>query len=128
MNALEHFEDGYHNELPQNKKEELVNRCKLALTKIKTAHSDKEILVFSDSKVFIDCIRELPIKTLGDNNIGHISFNNNKVTVMKTFFDLFMISRASKVFVIHAPEMYNRSCFALLGARIGGIECEYMDV
>ena len=128
VNALEHFEDGYHNELSESKKENLIKRCKQALMTIKDNHPDKDIIVFSDSKVFIDSIKDLPVKTLGDKNIGHIRFNNNKATVLKTFFDLFMISRASKVFVIHAPEMYNNSCFALLGARISGIECDTINV
>lgn len=96
--------------------------------KIKSDNPGKDVLVFSDSKVFLVSIQDIPVKTLGDKNIGHISFKNDKSIIMKTFLDLFAISRASKVYVAHAPEIYNNSCFALLGARIGGKDFEVVDV
>ena len=95
---------------------------------IKMKNPNQEVLVFSDSKVFLNSIQDLPVCTLDSSSIGHICFTNSDSSVMKTFLDLFMISRASKVYVVHAPELYNSSCFALVGARIGNIDFEVLNV
>ncbi len=47
---------------------------------------------------------------------------------MNAFTDLYMISRAKKVYRIDAPEVYNYSGFAHTGAMIGGIPFETYDV
>lgn len=127
VNALEHFEDGYYNELSKQEKGNLVKRCRNVLMDIYANNAGNGVFVFSDSKVFLDAIQDLPVKTLSDSNIGHISFNNSNNIVLKTFLDLFMISRSSKVYIIHAPELYNSSGFAMVGARIGNKPYEIIN-
>lgn len=129
VNALENFEGNYYNALStQEEKDNLIKRCKDGLMEIKKKNSNQEILVFSDSKVFLNSIQDLPVRTLDSSSIGHVSFTHSDDSVVKTFLDLFMMSRASKVYVVHAPELYNSSCFALVGARIGNIDVEVLNV
>lgn len=129
VNALENFEGNYYNALStQEEKDALIRRCKTGLMDIKKKNPNQEILVFSDSKVFLNSIQDLPVCTLDSSSIGHISFTNSDSSVVKTFLDMFMISRASKVYVVHAPELYNRSCFALVGARIGNADFDVLEV
>lgn len=129
VNALENFEGNYYNSLStQEEKDNLIRRCKAGLMKIKRENPNQDVLVFSDSKVFLDSVQDLPVKTLDNTSIGHICFTQNDDTVLKTFLDMFMISRASKVYVVHAPELYNNSCFALVGARIGNIDFDVLKV
>lgn len=129
VNALENFEANYDNALKtQEEKDNLIKRCKDALMKVYESNNHQQVLVFSDSKVFLDSIQDLPVSSLDSSNIGHISFNDNKSSIIKTLLDMFMISRASKVYVVHAPELYNSSCFALVGARIGNIDAEVINI
>lgn len=129
VNALENFEGNYYNALStQEEKDNLIERCKNGLMEIKKKNPNQEILVFSDSKVFLNSIQDLPVRTLDSSSVGHISFTHSDNSVLKTFLDLFMISRASKVYVVHAPELYNSSCFALVGARIGNIDFEELNI
>ena len=125
VNALENFEkvsccDNAIN--TEKQKDDLIARCQKGILRIKEQNKDCDILVFSDSKRFLESIKHMPVKTLPTNNIGHISFGTNADMTMKTFIDLYMISRAKKVYRIDAPELYAWSGFAVTAAKIGGIE------
>lgn len=125
VNALENFEEVscYDNALDtEEKKQDLIRRCKEALLRIKKRHADCRILVFSDSKRFLDSLEGMPVETLDSGNIGHVSFGTSDDATLKSFLDLYMISRARKVYRIDAPELYAWSGFAVTGAMIGGIE------
>ena len=129
VNALEDFEEGHYNRLStESEKQLLIERCKAGIRKIIACNPHKKMLVFSDSKIFLHSLDELPVETLNPDTIGHICFNNNHEQVLKAFLDQYMISLASKVYMITAPEMYSSSCFSLCGARIGGVEFEHMIV
>ncbi len=125
VNALENFEEVSccDNSLDsEEKKQDLIRRCKEALLRIKNRHADCRILVFSDSKRFLNSLEDMPVETLDSGNIGHVSFGTNDDATLKTFLDLYMISRAQKVYRIDAPELYAWSGFALTASMIGGIE------
>ena len=129
VNALENFEGNYYNALStQEEKDNLIKRCKEGLMEIKKKNLNQEILVFSDSKVFLNSIQDLPVRTLDSSSIGHISFTNSDDSFVKAFLDMFMISNASKVYAVHAPELYNNSCYALVGARIGNVDFDVLEV
>ena len=80
------------------------------------------MLVFSDSKRFLDSLDDMPVEVLDHNNVGHVSYDGNDDASLKTFLDLYMIARAKKVYRIDAPELYAWSGFACVAAMIGGIE------
>lgn len=117
VNALEHFEGDQFNDLSEEKKESLIQRCMNGIKGIIAESGSLPVLVFSDSNVFLNRVRELPVHVL-DGEIGHISFENDRDVFAKTFLDFYMISYARKIYVIHAPEMYG-TVFSYYAALAG---------
>lgn len=128
VNALENFEKGYGNNLnTDEEKLDLIKRCHDGLKRIIAECKNKNIntvVVFSDSKKFLDTLADFPVVVLNPDSIGHISFDNDKANITKTFLDFFVISNAAIVYRIGAKEMYMSSCFALCAARVGDIKFE----
>lgn len=125
VNALEHFEavTCYDNALhTEQEKLDLIARCKQGLMRIKAESEGCSVLVFSDSKRFLDSLDDIPVEVLSHDDIGHMSFGANDGATLKTFVDLYMIARAKKVYRIDAPELYAWSGFAATAAMIGGID------
>ncbi len=125
VNALENFEavTCWDNALQtEQEKLALIARCKQGLIRIKAENDGCRVLVFSDSKRFLDALGDIPVEVLSHDNIGHMSFGTNDDTTLKTFVDLYMIARAKKVYRIDAPELYAWSGFAVTGAMMGGVE------
>ena len=125
VNALENFEEVtcWDNALrTEEEKAALINRCKHGLLKIKEENTGCRVLVFSDSKRFLDSLEDIPVEVLDHDSVGHVSYDGNEDATLKTFVDLYMIARAKKVYRIDAPELYAWSGFAVTGAMIGGID------
>lgn len=126
-NALENFEKDQFNSLTEDKRENLIQRCLKGIRLIIDQNKNKQIVVFSDSKVFLERVKVLPVIVL-DGKVGHISFTENTHEVaMKTFVDFYAISKASRVIRILAPEMYN-TVFSYYAAVLGGIIPEELHV
>ena len=106
----------------EEEKVALINRCKQGLLKIKEENAGCRVLVFSDSKRFLDSLEDIPVEVLDHDSVGHVSYGGNDDATLKTFVDLYMIARAKKVYRIDAPELYAWSGFAVTGAMIGGID------
>lgn len=129
VNALQHLEEGYFNELSSdNQKENLIQRCYSGIKDIIIRNPKKKILVFSDSNLFLDRIKtDLPVIVL-EGQIGHISFAKDiDNVVLKTFLDFYMISNAEKVICIMAPEMYY-TVFSYYASLTKGIPYEEYHV
>jgi RNAse (barnase) inhibitor barstar len=137
LNALEPFEENlkpfYDNSLhsPEDK-QRLMTKCIDAINKLQIRYgTTTKILVFSDSRLFLNKVKdELSDIVVLDGKIGNIR-NNYSQTIMnevalKSFVDFFMISRASKVYRICAPEMYY-SAFPVYAAVAGGKEFESVN-
>ncbi len=125
VNALEHFETVTccDNALQtEQEKLDLIARCKQGLMRIKAENDGCPVLVFSDSKRFLDSLDDMPVAVLDHDNIGHMSDGADDGVTLKTFVDLYMIARAKKVYRIDAPELYAWSGFAMTAAMIGGID------
>ena len=106
VNALEHFEEDHFNDLSQTSREELIRRCLAGIEAIRKLNEDLPLLVFSDSRVFLDRVKTLPVHVLA-GTIGHISFVHDEEAVIKTFVDFYMIGNAKRVYIIQAPELYS---------------------
>ena len=127
VNALENFEKDQFNSLTEDKRENLIQRCLKGIRLIIDQNKNKQIVVFSDSKVFLERVKVLPVIVL-DGKVGHISFTENTHEVaMKTFVDFYAISKACRVIRILAPEMYN-TVFSYYAAVLGGIIPEELHV
>lgn len=125
VNALENFEEVtcWDNALrTEEEKVALIERCKYGLLHIKAENEGCRVLVFSDSKRFLDSLDDMPVEVLEHDHVGHVSYDDNDDATLKTFLDLYMIAMAKKVYRIDAPELYAWSGFAYTAAMMGGIK------
>lgn len=124
VNALEHFEDSFFkNSLDtEEERQALIRKCKDGIREIIDENPGIPVYVFSDSKVFLDSLSDMPVKVLEHNNVGHVSVVQNQDTQLKTFLDLYVMSKSQAIYRIMAKELYNLSCFALLASRMGDVE------
>jgi len=121
VNALEKFENTFFdNHLEtQEEREALIEKCKNGIKEIiYDTPPDIPIYVFSDSKVFLDSLTDIPVKVLKHDTIGHTGENASTDIQLKTFIDLYFMSQSKVIYRIKARELYNWSCFALLAARM----------
>lgn len=128
VNALEHFENSFYNNSLQSEEERisLIYKCKNGIQKVVDMNPDLIVYVFSDSQIFLANITDLPVRVLDTTNIGHVSEIHDDDVQLKTFLDLYVMSKSHTIYRFKANELYNRSCFALLAARIGDVR--FVDV
>lgn len=81
------------------------------------------VVVFSDSKRFLDSVSILPVITLDFSNVSHISYEIADDSVMKTFIDFFAMARGKAVYRIIAPEMY-KTAFSECAAYVGSMDIQ----
>lgn len=121
------FIEGNFPILDKCNRNKLINKC---VEKIKELYlnkyfSTKEILVTSDSSVFLECIKEeLDFCFIIPGRNIHMDFvdqEENDNIYMKSFIDLFMLSRAKKITSLKTSIMYDTG-FPEFAAQIGNIE------
>ena len=123
VNALEQFEENQFNFLNREQQEQLIQRCLNAIRVIMNRNTSNQIVVFSDSTVFLNRVRkELPVIVL-DGEIAHVSFVATKEVILKTFADFYMMSKAECIIRILGAEMYV-SAFSYYAAVLGRIKRE----
>lgn len=129
VNALENFEKDFNNNLSKEEQKHLIIRCKDAINLIKEKNQDKDVAVFSDSKVFLDSLKDMDVIVLDSNNIGHIGMDNhnNVDTLGKTILDFYLISRSVKVYSIGCKEIYANSGFPQIAALMGNVPFERVE-
>ena len=123
VNALERFENTFFDnyiEEPE-RRAKLIDRCKSCIKEICEENVGRSVYVFSDSKLFLDSLSDMPVKVLGSSNIGHIGTKSGVAVQLKTFLDLYVMSKSTAIYRLRGKEIYNLSCFALLAARIGNV-------
>lgn len=119
VNALGNFEDATVNSsLPEAEKESLIQQCIQAIQAIQSK-VDYPVVVFSDSSLFLQRVNEIGIQTLGDKDIGHVSFSTDMNSIDKTFVDAYVLAEAESVYAIQGHSLY-ASAFSKYAAIIGG--------
>ncbi|SEG50344.1 hypothetical protein SAMN05421847_2534 [Halpernia humi] len=128
QNLLGEFEEGKSTALNEEKRKFLIEKCLIAVNKIKLKHKDaKKILITSDSNIF----REIATKTYAyiytyilPEEVGHIDFADaGKGKELTAFMDMFLIAGAEKAYQIRSAEMYN-SDFPKMAAKINNVPYE----
>ena len=131
VNALEQFE-GYtffDNHLDtEEKRQQLIQKCRNAINDIIAENQGKPVYVFSDSKTFLDSIQDTPVKVLNHDNLGHTGVRQQEQTTLKTFLDLYVMSQSEAIYRVRAKELYNLSCFALLASRMNNVPFINKDI
>ena len=123
VNALERFENTFFdNHLEtQEERDALIARCKEGIKKVINEHKNTAVYVFSDSKLFLNSLNDLPVLTLDSSAVEHVSKAKSDSATLKTFIDLYVMSQSNAVYRFCAPEIYSISHYALLAATIGDI-------
>lgn len=117
VNALGNFEEGFYNKISEEQRKNLIDKCLNILDRIKKQNT-KELVVFSDSTLFLEYARKNGYKVL-NGNIGHISFSKNQDTIDKVFVDFYTIGFADKVYRIKTKELYNTT-FSYYASLVNG--------
>lgn len=117
VNALDKFEEGYESNLTTQEQEDLITKSILQIEHIQK-QEQKKILVFADSKRFLDIVREKGYETLDNHNVGHVSFSEDTAVYDKVFIDFYTISNADKIYCIRGRSLYD-SVFPMYAAIVG---------
>lgn len=112
----------------QEERNSLIKRCKDGISQVMKKNQGKEVYVFSDSKVFLDSLSDMPVKVLPYEHIGHVSEGVKEDATFKSFLDLYIMSKGIAVYRFCAPELYSISHYALLAATIGDIPFDDIKV
>lgn len=95
--------------LADEEREEYILRNISQLNKLHVAYPNCKILVNSDSRTFLDRVKQLSFVYVNPGNITHID-NEYKDTCYetyeKTFVDFFMIANANKIFLLKTGMMH----------------------
>lgn len=124
VNALEQFENSFFDNHidTEEERQALIKKCKDGIKVIIKENPGMPVYVFSDSKVFLNSLSDMPVRVLEHDSIGHVSFVQNQDAQLKTFLDLYVMSKSQAIYRIKAKELYNLSCFALLASRMGDVK------
>lgn len=126
VNLLGQFESSRYVSLTNEKQKVLLNKCNIAVENI-CKNEKNTIVVFSDSNIFLHNIKKLPVVVLDTNNIAHLSFANNKESLIKTYLDFFLLSRAEKIYRITGNGLYP-TAFSLYASFLGDIKVIDYDI
>lgn len=119
------FKEGKYKTLDDLSKQQLINKCLLAIEQVYKSNNVDTILVTSDSKTFLEKAQQtFEYVAIIPGEVKHIDYTDEKqnLAYIKSFADLFVISKAKKVYSYSTGEMYSESTFAETGALIGGNE------
>lgn len=130
VNALEKFENTFFENYLETQEERnaLIERCKEGIRRVMKKNQGKDVYVFSDSKVFLDSLSNIPVKVLPHDNIGHVSEETKADAAFKSFLDLYVMARGIAIYRFCAPELYSISHYALLAATVGDIPFDDIKV
>lgn len=115
------FMDCVNQPLSEEEQEILINDCLDAINKIYKSSAYKKVVVTADSAKFLKRASTLSYVYIIEGNIGHIDYSENDNSVLKTFLDYYIISKASEAFLVIGKGMY-RSGFSRHAALMGNVK------
>lgn len=121
------LKDTYGTPLPDVERAKLITKCKNAIYRIVELNKVDRCVITSDSVSFLNEVSKLPNVYLLPGSVGHISNDVSEDQVRKTFWDMLIISRAEKAYMVRTPIMY-KSGFAKRAAMISGIPFEEFEI
>lgn len=119
------FNEAKYKVMDEQSRKNLINKCLLAIERVYNENDVDRVLVTSDSKLFLEIAQKrFKYVAIIPGEVKHIDYTNDKnnLAYIKSFVDLFVISKARKVYFYSTGEMYEKSGFAETGAMIGGRE------
>ncbi len=103
------FIEGDYEVLDNQRKQQVIEGAVDKLVALHIKHPEKKILVTSDSKTFLSMIRQFDYTYVIDGELVHMDYNNSSSfeTHVKSFLDLFLISKAEIIYSVVSPPLYN---------------------
>ncbi|MDO4163121.1 MAG: hypothetical protein Q4D56_01865 [Bacteroides sp.] len=121
------FKEGYFPTLSPEEGKRLMQTCIDKVDEIHSLrHPDAKVLVTSDSVTFLETVqRQLAYVDIIPGKVVHVDFtlNAENDVYLKSFLDLFMLSKARKVYLFQTGNMYH-SGFAKRAAKIEDVPYE----
>ncbi len=105
------FDEGNFPKLKNDEeKKELITKCISKIENIKKENPNySKILVTSDSKIFLESVKDLPYVYTIPGEVVHLDFNKDKSLFdahLKSFVDLFVIANAKKIYLVNFNPLY----------------------
>lgn len=117
------FKEGHYKILPEREREQLIIKCLNFIKDIREQYDETyKILVTSDSETFLqEAKAKFGFVYTIPGKVFHIDYTNENggLVYMKSFVDLFMLSRAECLYNYATGDMYKESGFPALAALIG---------
>ncbi|MDB9028309.1 MULTISPECIES: glycosyltransferase family 2 protein [Parabacteroides] len=119
------FTEGNFPILPESERNGLLDKCLSKIEDLHSLHLGKRILVTSDSKTFLSKAATLGYTYIIPGDVIHLEYTpaENLDIHMKSFVDLLMVSKASKVYLVFSDLLYH-STFAKTASLISGTQYE----
>ena len=116
-------EENYGDILSVEARQSLLAQCMEQLDHLHERHPQHRLLVCSDSTTFLQSASERDYVYIIPGTVSHIDNDipHDYEYYEKTFLDFFTIARASKVYLLKLPPMFN-SGFPYAAALCGGVE------
>lgn len=112
--------------LGESEQKELMRACEEKVLELrKEHHISSRLLLTADSSTFLDYMRSRHDFVYAiPGNVAHIDndWDMDNSVYLKTFLDMYMLSRASRIYQLCTGEMYKNSAFARQAAMLGGVE------
>lgn len=116
------FKEGNYQTLARKEKEILIEKCLNAIQNVKNENQNvSSVLVTSDSTYFLEKVKsKFSYVYVIPGKVSHVDYTDvpEKLAYLKSFVDLFMISKAEKIYCYSTGAMYKRSGFARLASLI----------
>lgn len=128
QNSLGDFKEANCQPISEIEQTELIEKCKNKIIELhKISHPNSIFLVTSDSKKFIDNLKDLDFVYTIPGRVVHMSYTLEKDynLHLKSFTDLIMLSEADKIYLLVTNHMYH-SGFAQSASFINNKE--YQDI
>lgn len=110
-------------------KEALIKKCLTALLNLQKYEASLPILVTSDSKYFLDNLKDLPNIIAFPSEVVHIdnTANASYEVYQKSFLDLYLLADSEKIYSIGTTAMYKTE-FPLYASKINNIPFERIQI
>lgn len=119
-------EHSFYPVLEPEEQDQLIRRCEDQVLKLREErHLTGKILITADSRRFVDYMNsKYDFVYVVPGDIAHIdnTHDSDKSIYLKTFLDMFMLSKAQAVYQLCTGDMYKNSAFARQAAKIGNKE------
>jgi hypothetical protein len=102
------FYEGSFPVLPEEKRHALIERCVEHLLEIHAENAGKTVLVTSDSKIFLEKVKNRDFVYVIPGELAHIDFSPGLDTnvYMKSFIDYFLLTYSEKIYLVVDGQMF----------------------